>query len=103
MSDDKYKNIPTLDNVVQDGDQKKGVKASIKEKRSTNRRVSERRVSKKALEDGKIERRIEERRKRQRRAAERKEDEAQQELESLEGELGELQFFSLPADPTPNH
>jgi len=35
--------------------------------------------------------------------ARRLQGEAQQELESLEGELGELQFFSLPADTTPKH
>jgi len=35
--------------------------------------------------------------------ARRLHDEAQQELKSLEGELGELQFFSLPADTTPKH
>ena len=37
------------------------------------------------------------------RRARRLQGEAQQELESLEGELGELQFFSLPADTTPKH
>ena len=76
MSDDKHKNIPTLDDIVKPGTLEKAVTGDAddrqEEKRTTNRRAADRRVSKKALADEKIERRIEDRRKKQRRADDKK-------------------------------